>query len=249
MKGKKQFHIQKCRSGIRGRQGTPEKNKLPDDKPLELIINSRFEEEALEELDEILNGTSEVKSWKWQQFKNGKKKVPAIVNNDNIKLFEKAFGNIFQYDNTIRAAAGTYSHVTSELLYAVIYEESKGNQYAVSKAGACGLIQITEPTARDIGMDWKKRFEPEENIFSGASILSGLIERYEGNLLLALSAYNYGKYGLDKKIDRKNSGRKRIKEIDFDELPVVSRHYATRVLGAMKAMQQNYGPPTGLASR
>lgn len=83
------------------------------------------------------------------------------------------------------------------LIYSVIKVESQGDPKAVSPAGAKGLMQLTDSTASDLGVD--QVFDPEENITAGSTYLGRMIKKF-GSLELGLAAYNAGpgnvaKYG------------------------------------------------------
>lgn len=82
------------------------------------------------------------------------------------------------------------------LLRAVILAESGFNERAVSKKGAQGLMQLMPATAQRYGAD--DPFDPGQNIAAGARYLRDLVDRYDGDLSLALAAYNAGERAVEK---------------------------------------------------
>lgn len=102
-----------------------------------------------------------------------------------------------QYGAIIEEIARIYA-LESALVHAVVTAESAYNATAVSKKGAAGLMQLMPDTARRYGAT--DRFDPVQNLHAGTRYLSDLLKMFNGNVSLALAAYNAGennvvKYG------------------------------------------------------
>ena len=80
--------------------------------------------------------------------------------------------------------------INGRLLHSVVLVESGFNPHAVSPKMAAGLMQLMPATAARFGVH--DRFDPRENVRAGAKYLRLLIDKYKGNLTLALAAYNAG---------------------------------------------------------
>jgi soluble lytic murein transglycosylase-like protein len=85
--------------------------------------------------------------------------------------------------------------IRPELLMEVVRRESAFDPCAVSSKGAMGLMQLMPATASAMGV--KDPFEPGQNLTAGAKYLGSLLERYAGDLRLALGAYNAGPGRID----------------------------------------------------
>lgn len=92
------------------------------------------------------------------------------------------------YAQTLQQVARAYD-ISPRLLEALIWQESRGNPAAVSRAGAVGLTQLMPATARQLGVDPR---DPSQNIAGGAAYLRQQLNRFNGDIEKALAAYNAG---------------------------------------------------------
>jgi soluble lytic murein transglycosylase-like protein len=98
-------------------------------------------------------------------------------------------------EKIVREAAERH-HVDPALIRAVIETESNWNPRAYSHKGAGGLMQLIPTTAQRFGA--YDVFNPKQNIDAGVKYLRTLLERYNGNLDLALAAYNAGEGAVER---------------------------------------------------
>ncbi|MBW1897746.1 MAG: lytic transglycosylase domain-containing protein, partial [Deltaproteobacteria bacterium] len=94
-----------------------------------------------------------------------------------------------KFQPIINQVADRYE-VDPDLVRAVIMVESSYNPLALSNKGAMGLMQLMPRTARAMGV--QDCFNPEHNINGGVRYLKKLLTRYNGDIELALAAYNAG---------------------------------------------------------
>ena len=114
-------------------------------------------------------------------------------------------GNVASFANTFRArtmtsgcaeldsffdAAGQKYNLSPDLLKAVAKVESTFRPHIVSKSGAMGIMQLMPGTARYL--DVSDPFDPEQSIMGGARYLRENLDRFDGDIELALAAYNAG---------------------------------------------------------
>jgi soluble lytic murein transglycosylase-like protein len=100
-----------------------------------------------------------------------------------------------KYDTIISGLCKKYG-VTMPLVKAVIKAESNFNPLAVSKKGAQGLMQLMPKTAKELKVS--DPFNPYDNLKGGIQHMSKLLSKYDGNVRLALAAYNAGEEAVSK---------------------------------------------------
>ncbi len=130
--------------------------------------------------------------------------APSTNTKKRVDRFEKIIDNMASEFN-----------VNKNLIKSVIYTESAGNDKAVSKAKAKGLMQLMDATAKDLGVN--NSFDPTENIYGGTKYLSQLLKKYDGDIEKTLAAYNAGPGNVEK----------------YEGVPPFeeTKNYITRVLG------------------
>lgn len=130
--------------------------------------------------------------------------------------------NPAEYENIIRASADKYG-VSASLIKAVIHAESGYNPNAISRKGASGLMQLMPGTARSLKVS--NCLDPKDNVEGGVKYLRFLLDTFQGNVSLALAAYNAGLNKVAK----------------FGGIPpyAETRTYVNRVLSYMQSYQAN----------
>jgi len=131
------------------------------------------------------------------------------------------------------------SDVERALVHAVARQESEFDPYAASHAGATGLLQLMPATARNVarknGMDYSpsKLTDPEYNLTLGSYYLEEVLNRYDGNKVMALAAYNAGPGRVSQWIEQYGDPRYgSVTEYDWVEMIPFeeTRNYVHRVL-------------------
>jgi soluble lytic murein transglycosylase-like protein len=116
-------------------------------------------------------------------------KYTLIMREKRVLLDRKLGDNISQYDDLIIKASEKHK-IEPALIKAIIKAESNFNHRAVSPKGARGLMQLMPATASSLQV--QDSFHPENNIEGGVKYLRYLLNYFNGNLPLALAAYNAG---------------------------------------------------------
>jgi soluble lytic murein transglycosylase-like protein len=116
-------------------------------------------------------------------------KYVLIMREKRILLDKKLGDNMSQYDDLIIKASEKHK-IEPALIKAIIKAESNFNHRAVSRKGARGLMQLMPATASSLEV--QDSFHPGNNIEGGVKYLRYLLNYFNGNLPLALAAYNAG---------------------------------------------------------
>ena len=155
-----------------------------------------------------------------------------------------------RHEDIIRQQAAA-KRLDPSLVAAVIYTESRFRDQT-SHAGARGLMQVTPDTARYIArLSGGTSFEqgdlatPQINIAYGTYYMRYLLDRYDGNEVLALAAYNGGEGNVDRWLARAQTSERRsltAQQIPFAE----TRGYVQQVLDARARYRSRYAAELGL---
>lgn len=100
-----------------------------------------------------------------------------------------------QIDALVSQNSATWQ-VDPSLVKAIIANESGFNANATSKVGAQGLMQLMPATAQSVGV--RDSYDPAQNVAGGTRYLKGLLDRFNGDVRLAVAAYNAGPGAVEK---------------------------------------------------
>ncbi len=146
------------------------------------------------------------------------------VNLDYTGSFANSKASTFKssYDDIISEKAKQYG-VNENVVKAIIQAESDFNPNCVSSAGAKGLMQLMPCNVKDLGIT--NVFDPEQNIDGGIREFKGYLNSYNGDIKMALAAYNCGPTRV------RNLGLTDLDDPEqFAKLPKETRNYITKIM-------------------
>jgi soluble lytic murein transglycosylase-like protein len=126
-----------------------------------------------------------------------------------------------QIDSLVAQNSATWQ-VDPSLVKAIIANESGFDANATSKVGAQGLMQLMPSTAQSVGV--RNAYDPAQNVAGGTRYLKGLLDRFNGDVRLAVAAYNAGPEAVAK----------------YGDVPpyAETQTYVQKVLSSLSAYQQ-----------
>lgn len=135
----------------------------------------------------VIHYTNAPVDMRYKRFKS--ESLPTYNGVDSSGHDDKYAYKPLSYQEIIARKSRKYN-VNPALVKAIIRAESNWNPVAISRKGAKGLMQLMPETASDMGV--RNPMDPEQNIEGGTKYISMLLNLFNGNLDLALAAYNAG---------------------------------------------------------
>ena len=147
------------------------------------VLESKIEEAKKSDIAPAKEISEEIKVEK-KDAVNLKSKIDLLSQASNIDEIVETFSQKYEVD--------------SDLIKAIIKQESNFNEKATSKKGAMGIMQLMPQTAKSLGVE--NPYNPWENVEGGVKYIRELLNKYDNDEQLALAAYNAGpgavkKYG------------------------------------------------------
>ncbi len=149
--------------------------------------------------------------------------------------------NVFAHYDKIILDAATKYHVDAALIHAVIKQESCYDRFALSPAGAEGLMQLMPDTAKRFSVS--NSFIAKQNIMAGTKYLAWLLKRFKGNIRFALAGYNAGEGKVDryKGIPPYKETRNYVKKViaNYYDFKAYAKPKSSRVVKSKRQNKKN----------
>lgn len=150
----------------------------------------------------------------------------------NLPMNNKQEQRLSQWSSLIEDKASKHG-VDPMLVRSVIKQESGGRADAQSGVGATGLMQLMPGTASDVGV--RNSWDPDQNVEGGTKYLSQMIKQFDGNVPVALAAYNWGPGNMRKLI--RKTGSTDINEL-MQYMPKETQGYVQNITRSHAAYQE-----------
>lgn len=223
-----------------------------------LIVSTAYAQDVYTYMDEdgTIHFTDQPKPG-WKRVIVGPSGYKVVTDNSSYKdaRFVGYVGPQTPYSKLINEAVNRY-RIDGALIASVIQVESDFNPSVVSHAGAKGLMQLMDMTADSYGVT--DVFDPAQNINAGAHHLRDLLNVYDGNIKIALAAYNAGRGAVAKHggVPPYEETRHYLEKIaklyggfdsDISDIDLANSYVAARALASGERFIYRYRTANGVA--